>query len=73
MIIDIEKIFESAKQDPRTAYLDHLGRGIENLTCKNPSNTGSAYFSSDNDHAFRMEMIEKLHKSAMEVINTLEK
>jgi len=73
MIIDIEKIIESVKQDPRTAYLDHLGKAIENLASKNSTDTGSAYFSSESDHSLRMKMIEKLHNSAMEVINTLEK
>ena len=73
MLFDFEKISESVRQDPRTAYLTHIGKGIENLTQKNPTNTSSGYFSSDLDHNFRMKMIEQLHKSAMEVINTLEK
>ncbi len=73
MLLDIEKIVENIKQDPRTAYLDHLGQSIVNLSSKSPSNTGSAFFSGDNDHSLRMEMIEKIHNAAMEVINSLEK
>jgi len=73
MLFDIEKIAENVTQDPRTAYLEHLGQAIQNLSSKNPSNTGYAYFSSDNDYNLRMEMIMKSHDSAIEVINTLAK
>ena len=73
MIFDIEKLIEEVKQDPRQAYLDHLGQAICNVSARNPLNTGNAYFYNDNDHTLRIEMIEKLHNAAMDVINTLEK
>lgn len=73
MLFDIEKIAENVTQDPRTAYLERLGQAIVNLSSKNPSNTGSAYFTTEGDRDLRMEMIMKLHGSAMEVIRTLVK
>lgn len=72
MFLDIEKIIENVKQDPRTAYLDHLGQAINNVSMKSSNNTGSAHFSNEGDYQLRMGMIEKIHVYAMEVINTLD-
>ena len=74
MLIDIEKIIENVKQDPRTAYLKELGNAIKNVSSTiGYSNSNGGHFYSNEDLERRIEYVQELHKSAMEVINTLNK
>lgn len=73
MLIDIEKIVENIKQDPRTAYLKALGDSILAVSQNRENNSNNYHFSSADDFTRRQEFVKELHASAMEVINTLEK
>lgn len=71
MLFNIDKLIENTKQDPRKAYLQSLGEAIVAVSRNNQHNTNNYHFNSETDLKFRKEFVEMLHKSAMEVINTL--
>lgn len=55
-------------QSPQGLYLLGLGKAIANLT---PAVAPSYWFNGDTQYQQRLNMINEIHKKAMEVIQTL--
>lgn len=63
-----EKILIVTSEDPKVLYLYGLGKAISNLTQKSKD---GEWFNSDYEYQKRIEMLDDVHKKAMEVISTI--